>query len=258
MPAGKLEGKVALVTGASTGIGKASAIAFAKDGAKVVLSARTEAKLQAVADEIKAAGGEAVVVAGDVSKEADCKRMVDVAVEKFGGLHVAFNNAGVFETGTFADITEDALDKLVNINFKSLVYCFKYQIPAMAKSGDKGSIIVNSSCTASRVSTGPAMNGGGVYAASKAGADMLMKYAAVEGAASGVRVNSVAPGHVETPIYEGMPTEMLNEVAKANHLIGRPIQPDEIAKVVTFLASDDSTMVTGSVYLMDAGWSIKA
>ncbi|CAM9223409.1 unnamed protein product [Laminaria digitata] len=101
--------------------------------------------------------------------------MVDAAVEKFGGLHVAFNNAGTLSMGTFAEITEEEMTKMIDVNFKSLVFCFKYQIPAMAKCGNKGSIIVNSSCSGSRVSTIPAMRGGAVYAATKAGADMLMK-----------------------------------------------------------------------------------
>eukprot|EP00904_Undaria_pinnatifida_P012052 jgi/Undpi1/7978/HiC_scaffold_24.g10450.m1 len=255
---GKLEGKVALVTGASSGMGKAAAINFAKEGAKTVLSARTESKLQAVADEIRTAGGEVVVVAGDVSKEDDCKRMVEVAVETFGGLHVAFNNAGVVSKATVTDITDEAASKMIDVNFKSLVFCFKYQIPAMAKSGDKGSIIVNSSCSGSRVSTQPVMRGGSVYAATKAAADMLMKYAAIEGAEVGVRVNSVAPGPVDTPLLGGVTREHLAKVAEAAQLIGRVTQPEEVAKLVTFLASDDAAMVTGSVYPIDGGWSIKA
>eukprot|EP00904_Undaria_pinnatifida_P012051 jgi/Undpi1/7977/HiC_scaffold_24.g10449.m1 len=255
---GKLEGKVALVTGASTGIGRAAAIDFAREGAKVVLSARTEDKLSAVAEEIKAEGGEAVVVVGDVSKEADCKRMVDAAVERFGGLHVAFNNAGTIGKGTFAEITEESASKMIDVNFKSLVFCFKYQIPAMAKCGRKGSIIVDSSCAGSRASSLPAMKGLGIYAATKAGADMLAKYAAIEGAEFGVRVNSVAPGHVDTPIVAPVPREELMRNIEASQLIGRLMQPEEIAKVVTFLASDDAAMVTGSVYLVDGGWSIKA
>ncbi|CAN0472920.1 unnamed protein product, partial [Ectocarpus sp. 12 AP-2014] len=136
--------------------------------------------------------------------------MVDTAVEKFGALHVAFNNAGVFKTATFADMTQDSLDSLLDVNVKSLAWCFKYQIPAMASTaGGKGSIIVNTSGTAIRTSTVPAMTGVAMYAATKAAAEMLMKYAAIEGAASGVRVNSVLPGHVETPGYGDMPVETL-------------------------------------------------
>ncbi|CAM9475484.1 unnamed protein product [Ectocarpus fasciculatus] len=127
MTQGKLEGLVALVTGASTGIGKATAISLSKEGAKVVIAARGEDKLKEVADEITSAGGEAVVVAGDIFKEADCKMMVDTAVEKFGALHVAFNNTGVFETATFADMTKDSVDSLPD-NAKSLARCFKYQV----------------------------------------------------------------------------------------------------------------------------------
>ncbi|CAM9891665.1 unnamed protein product [Ectocarpus sp. 6 AP-2014] len=255
----KLEGCVALVTGASGGIGKSTAIAFAKEGAKVVIAARREDKLKEVADEIKAAGGEVALAVGDASKEADCKRMVDTAIEEFGGLHVAFNNAGVFRAVPFADITEDTIDDLLNINVKSLAWCFKYQIPAMKNTaGGKGSIIVNTSSTALRTSALPGMAGGGMYSASKAAAEMLMKYAAIEGAASGVRVNSVSPGHVETPIYGEMPRETLVAVTGTTQLIARPIKPEEIANVVIFLASEDAAMVTGSTYTMDGGWAIKA
>ncbi|CAM9781072.1 unnamed protein product [Ascophyllum nodosum] len=184
--------------------------------------------------------------------------MVEVAVETFGGLHVAFNNAGVFMTAPFSKITEDMTSKVFDINLKSLVFCFKYQIPAMAKSGNKGSIIVDSSCVASRASALPLAAGAGVYAASKAGANMLMKYAAIEGGPSGVRVNSVSPGIVDTPIYSSFTFDQLTEIAKTSQIIGRPIKPEEIAKLVLFLASDDAAMVTGSEYNMDGGWTIKA
>eukprot|EP00903_Cladosiphon_okamuranus_P008986 g8596.t1 len=258
MAQGKLDGLVALVTGASSGIGKATAIAFSKEGAKVVLAARREDKLQEVADEIRSAGGEAVVVVGDVSTETDCKKIVDTAVDTFGGLHVAFNNAGVFRTALFADITEESLDASLNVNVKSLAFCFKYQIPAMAATSEgKGSIIVNTSVCALRPTVNPVFTGAGIYAASKAAAEMLMKYAAIEGAASGVRVNSVAPGITETPMVEA-PPEALVTVTETTHLIGRPVQPEEVAKVVTFLASGDAAMVTGSSYVVDGGFTVKA
>ncbi|CBN74948.1 short-chain dehydrogenase/reductase SDR [Ectocarpus siliculosus] len=255
----KLEGCVALVTGASSGIGKATATAFAKEGAKVVIAARREVKLDEVAAEIKSAGGEVAVVVGDVSKEMDCKKMVDTAIEKFGGLHVAFNNAGVFKTVPFVDITEDTIDDILNTNVKSIAWCLKYQIPAMKDTaGGKGSIIVNTSVTGLRPSALPGLTGAGMYSASKAAAEMLMKYAAIEGAASGVRVNSVAPGLVETPIFGDMPVDTLVAFAGATQLVPRPCAPEEIAKVVIFLASEDATMVTGSTYTMDGGWAMKA
>ncbi|CAN0276286.1 unnamed protein product [Ascophyllum nodosum] len=187
--------------------------------------------------------------------------MVDVAVETFGGLHIAFNNAGVFMGAPFSEVTEDMASMIFDINLKSLVFCFKYQLPRdRDQAGPRGtvSIIVDSSSMASRVSALPFAMGGGVYAASKAGANMLMKYAAIEGGPSGVRVNSVAPGHVATPIYGPMTHDQLTELSKTTQIIGRPIEPEEIAKVVLFLASDDAAMVTGSVYEMDGGWSIKA
>ncbi|CAM9191309.1 unnamed protein product [Ectocarpus fasciculatus] len=257
----KLEGRVALVTGASSGIGKATAIAFAKEGAKVVIAARREVKLDEVAEEIKSAGGDVAVVMGDVSKEADCKKMVDAAIEVFGGLHVAFNNAGVFKTVPFVDITEDTIDDILNINVKSIAWCLKYQIPAMKDTaGGQGSIIVNTSVTGLRPSALPGLAGAGMYSASKAAAEMIMKYAAIEvrRGSSGVRVNSVAPGLVETPIFGDMPVDALVAFAGATQLVPRPCAPEEIAKVVIFLASEDATMVTGSTYTMDGGWAMKA
>ncbi|CAM9208614.1 unnamed protein product [Ectocarpus fasciculatus] len=255
----KLEGRVALVTGASSGIGKATAIAFAKEGAKVVIAARREVKLNEVAEEIRSARGDVAVVVGDVSKEADCKKMVDTAIETFGGLHVAFNNAGVFKTVPFVDITEDTIDDILNVNVKSIAWCLKYQIPAMKETaGGKGSIIVNTSVTGLRPSALPELTGAGMYSASKAAAEMLMKYAAIEGAASGVRVNSVAPGLVETSLFGDIPVDTLAGFAGPTQLIPRPCAPEEIAKVVVFLASGDATMVTGSTYKMDGGWAIKA
>eukprot|EP00752_Nemacystus_decipiens_P011774 g10447.t1 len=240
-------------------MGRATALSFSKHGAKVVIAARREAKLQEVADEITSAGGEAVIVVGDVSKEADCKKVVDTALDKFGALHVAFNNAGIVRTASFPEITEETIDAILDINVKSLAWCFKYQIPAMSSTaGGKGSIIVNTSCMAFRTSTLPVTAGGGMYAASKAAAEMLMKYAAIEGAASGVRVNSVAPGHVETPIYGEIPHDTLVGITGTTQLIARPIQSEEIAKVVIFLASEDAAMVTGSSYVVDGGWSLKA
>ncbi|CAM9403774.1 unnamed protein product [Ectocarpus fasciculatus] len=256
----KLNGCVALVTGASSGIGKATAIAFAKEGAKVVIAARRQDKLDEVAEKINLAGGDVAIVAGDVSKEADCKKMVDTAIETFGGLHVAFNNAGVFKTAPFVGITEDIIDDILNINVKSIAWCLKYQIPAMKDTaGGKGSIIVNTSVTGLRPSALQGLAGAGMYSASKAAAEMIMKYAAIEGAASGVRVNSVAPGIVDTPIFGGnMSHDTLAAFAGATQLVPRPCTPEEIAKVVTFLASEDATMVTGSTYTMDGGWSMKA
>ncbi|CAM9188291.1 unnamed protein product [Sphacelaria rigidula] len=253
---GKLAGKVALVTGASTGIGKVTALEFAREGAKVVLVARNADKLKLVADEIKAAGGEALAVAGDASKEADCKNMVDMAVSTYGGLHVAFNNHGIFQGSSFAEMTDEMATSLLDINLKSLIFCFKYEIPAMAKSGDKGSIIVNSSSMGIRASA--MFKTAGVYSASKAGANMLVQYAAMEGAESNVRVNAVAPGHVTTPIYGDVPDEALAGMSKANHIIERPLKPEEISKAALFLASDDASAVTGSIWTVDGGWANKA
>eukprot|EP00752_Nemacystus_decipiens_P004010 g3673.t1 len=258
MAQGKLKGLVTLVTGASSGIGKATAIAFSNEGAKVVMLDRQEEKLHRVADKIKLAGGEAIALVGDVTKEDDCKNLVDTAVEEFGGLHVAFNNAGLFRPTPFADVTDEAMNALLGVHVKSLAWGFKHQIPAMAATaGGQGSIIVNTSCSAMRPMPSIAVVGGGMYSASKAAAEMLTKYAAIEGASLGVRVNSVVPGQVETSIVDITHDELV--AASGNyHLIKRPIQPEEVAKVVVFLASEDAAAVTGSSYAVDCGFNIKA
>ncbi|CAM9415679.1 unnamed protein product [Ectocarpus fasciculatus] len=151
--------------------------------------------------------------------------MVDTAIEKFGGLHVAFNNAGVFRVVRFADITEEIVDDL--LNGSSSIRCANDP----CREEHRSSIIVNTSSTALRTTALPGMARGGMYSASKAAAEMLMKYAAIEGAASGVRVNSVSPGHVETPIYGEMLRETLVDVTGTTQLIARPIKPEQVRHV---------------------------
>mmetsp|Transcript_14183 Transcript_14183/g.26539 ORF Transcript_14183/g.26539 Transcript_14183/m.26539 type:complete len:255 (+) Transcript_14183:85-849(+) len=253
----KLEGKVAIVTGASSGMGKATALEFAREGTKgIVLVSRTESKLEQVAKEVEALGSKVVIVAGDVSKEETCEKMVKAATSAFGGqLDAAFLNAGSISMKPIVELKNEDIDSMFDSNFKSVVFGLKYILPAMKKSPGKGSVIVNTSIMSS-VARAP-FSGASMYSASKAAVEMLVKYAAIEAAEDGTRVNAVAPGIVATNIM-GLDADGTNGFAKDKQLVGRAGDSTEIAKVVTMMASDDSTFMTGSSLVVDGGWQFKA
>ncbi|CAM9680140.1 unnamed protein product [Choristocarpus tenellus] len=252
---GRLAGKVALVTGASSGIGRGTALRFAKEGAKVVVASRSEDKLQEVVAEIKEAGGEATYVVADFSKEEDNKQAVEVAESTYGGLDIAFVNAGTFSMKPIVEASLEMYDSIFNSNLKSVIFGLKYQIPAIGKRG-KGSIVVNTSIMGSKVTT--AFSGASMYAASKSAADTIVKYGAIEGATLNVRVNSVAPGIVRSNINAFLDDKGCDEWASDHQLVERAGTPDEIALMATYLASDESLFVTGGVHYIDGGWSLKA
>ncbi|MBN9117911.1 MAG: glucose 1-dehydrogenase [Planctomycetes bacterium] len=246
----RFTGKVVLVTGGTSGIGKATAIAFAKEGAKVVLSGRREKEGLAVVEEIKTAGGTAHFVQADVAKEADVKRLVDETVAKFGRLDVAFNNAGVEWAGPLTEVTEADYRRVFDVNVWGVITSMKYEVPAMLKTG--GGAIINTSSVLGHVASA----GAGVYNATKFAVEGLTKTAALEFAAQGVRVTAVAPAAIQTDMIDRFVGTGESEYRKgliAKHPVGRFGRPEEIAAAVLYLASDDAKFTTGISLPVDGG-----
>lgn len=252
----RLKGKVVIVTGASSGIGYGSTLRLAKEGAKVVLAARSADKLEAAAQEIsKETGAESLVVPTDVSDIAAIKALVDQAVKKFGKVDAAFLNAGGFSACSYEDMEEDAFNNMFNLNVKSVAFGIKYTMAAMKQTGTKGSIVVNSSVMGVKVTAKAA--GSALYSASKAAVDRLVQYAAVEAAEHGIRVNAIQPGIVRTNVLP-VDDDAYDAFAKDMQLIGRAGRAHEIAGLVAYLASDESTFMNGSLVPIDGGWNLKA
>ena len=247
---GDLRNKVALITGGTSGIGRDTAVLFAKQGAKVVITGRREAEGAETVNLIRAAGGEGLFVKSDVSKAADIQSMVQKTVEKFGRLDVAFNNAGV--EGKWVPLieqTEDNWDYVHNINLKGLWLSLKYEIQQMLKQGGGGAI-VNMSSVAGLIGT----PGAGVYIASKHGVLGLTKTAALEYASLGIRVNAVCPAVIETAMADrAFSDPEVNKRIKAMHPIGRFGKPMEIAEAVLWMCSDRSSFMTGHEIVLDGG-----
>lgn len=248
-----LEDKVAIITGASSGIGRATAKLFAREGARLVLAARRGRELQHVVDEIEAANGEAVALAGDVCDERYARDLVDTAVDRFGGLDIAFNNAGTIgPMGPTAEISTDEWNRTLTTNLTSAFVCAKHQLPAMVRRGG-GSLIF----TSTFVGYTAAFPGVAAYAASKAGLIGLTQALAVEFGARGVRVNALLPGGTDTPLAREMnSTEEALAAVRGLHALKRIATPEEQAKSALYLASDQASFTTGIALLADGGVSI--
>lgn len=249
----RLKDKVAIVTGASAGIGRATAMLFAREGAQVVVGARRQAELDSLVAEIGAAGGAAVALAGDVRSESYARALVEVAVDRFGRLDVAFNNAGTLgEMGPTPGISEAGWTDTLHTNLTSAFLGAKYQIPAMRKSGG-GSLIFTSTFVGHTFS----FPGVAAYAASKSGLIGLTQALAAEFGPEGIRVNAILPGAVDTQMYREMnATSESQAFITGLHALRRAAQPDELARSVLYLASDESSFVTGTASLVDGGASI--
>ncbi len=246
----RIEGKVALVTGASSGIGRATALAFGREGAKVVVAdVQVEGGLE-TEQMIKEAGGDAIFAKADVSDAAEVERLIDQAIETYGRLDCAHNNAGIEgDTAPTADCTEENWDRVISINLKGVWLCMKYEIPQMLKQGCGA--VVNTASVAGLVG----FRGSPAYCASKGGIIQLTRAAALEYAEKGIRINAVCPGVIRTPMVEratgGKPEA--EEQFVVLEPVGRLGTPEEIAEAVISLCSDAASFVTGHPMVVDGG-----
>ncbi|MDK1384013.1 SDR family oxidoreductase [Sinorhizobium sp. 8-89] len=251
----RLEGKVAIITGASSGIGRAAAVLFAREGAKLVVNARREHELALLARQIADEGGEAATLAGDVRDEALNKALVDLAIRRFGGLDVAFNNAGALGAmGELPSLSVEDWRETLDTNLTSAFLAAKHQLPAMVARGG-GSLVF----TSSFVGHTAGFPGIAAYAASKAGLVGLTQSLAVEFGARGVRVNALLPGGTDTPSnHANLPgaAPETRGFIEGLHALKRMGRPEEIAEAALYLASDAASFVTGAALLVDGGASI--
>ncbi|HEY9620657.1 MAG TPA: glucose 1-dehydrogenase [Crinalium sp.] len=245
---GRMDGKVVIVTGGSSGIGRATAIAFAREGAKVVIAARRVNEGEETVKQIMDAGGEASFVQTDVTQANEVQALVDRTLEQYGRLDAAFNNAGSGKGVRLVDLTEEEWEQEIAVNLKSVWLCLKYQIPAMLRSG-KGAIVNMGSQGA--ILGVPNYT---AYGAAKGGAVALTRAAAAEYAAEGIRINAISPGAVETELWANAPAGMIEQVA-AGIPMQRVGQPQDIAETVVWLCSDAAGFITGQNIAIDGGYT---
>lgn len=251
----RLDGKVALVTGGASGIGRASAEAYARSGAAVVVADLDGDGAAETIARIERAGGQALFVRTDVAQEAQCERMVAAALERFGRLDVAFNNAGVMRAfgQMLHESTEEDWDRLMAVNLKGMFLCMKHELRQMLR--QEHGAIVNTASAVGVSGTAKSV----VYPASKHGVIGLTRCAALQYADRGIRINAVCPGIVETPMTQGMGRQEPNYDETRRKLVpmGRIAAPEEIAAAVLWLSSSAASYVTGTAMLVDGGWITK-
>lgn len=250
--AGRLEGKIALITGGASGQGRVAAQRFAAEGAKIALSDVYEEGGVQTMHMVQENGGEAYFVQGDVSAEGSAKDMVEAAVRKYGALHILYNNAGIVGANVDSDVTQlsvETWDRILNVNLRGIFLCSKYAVPAIIQAG--GGSIINTASIAGLIGSPFA---GHAYTASKGGVIALTRAMAMAYAAQQVRVNAICPGGVETPMtahFRAEATQWQHYVE--SHPIGRVGTPEDIVHLAVYLASDESSWVTGSIFTIDGG-----
>ncbi len=247
----RLKDKVAIITGSGSGIGKAAALIFAREGAKVVVADIIESSAKKTVEEIEAKGGEAISFQVDITVESQVKQMTQAAKEKFGKLDILFNNAGMQNIGTVLEVAEEDWDRVFEVNVKSVLFCSKHAIPLMIENG--GGSIINVGSVAGVVGV-PKL---AAYCAAKGAVIALTRNMALDLAAQKIRVNCIVPGTTLTPLIQELlktdDTEEKRQARLAKYPIGRFGHPDEIAAAALFLASDEASFSTGSALHVDGG-----
>ena len=245
----ELEKKIVIVTGGSSGIGRAAALSFAESGAKVVVSARSQQACEETCQHIHKNGGTSIALTCDVSKLEQIALLIKKTVKEYGGLDCAFNNAGtITESQMLIDVSEDEFDRVMATNLKSVWAMMKYEIPEIKKRG-RGAIVNVASVAGLKAA--PTYS---VYAASKAGVNSLTASAAHEVASLNIRVNAISPGFIKTPMSDGMDTQ-IQEMIDAGIPLGRRGEPEEVANLALWLCSDQSSYLTGQCLPLDGGAS---
>lgn len=243
----RLQGKIALISGVTSGIGHAAAILFAREGAAVVLGARRKEEGEKLVAEIRGQGGQAEFRVTDVTKHEDNAALVELALSKFGRLDIAFNNAGIEATGALVEYSEATYDRVFGTNVKGVLSAIQAQVPALTKT--HGSIVLTSSIAGSR-----GFPGASIYAASKHAVEGIVKSAALELASLGVRVNAVAPGPTDTPMLDrftgGQPAGLIARIP-----LGRAASSEEVALAALWLATDEARYITGVTLPVNGGFS---
>lgn len=245
-----LSGRVALVTGGGSGIGRAAAIALAHRGSAVVLAGRRRTELEAVAAEIGRLGGVAETVPADMTDAQAVAALIEAVMARFGRLDIAFNNAGISSYAPIEALSVEAFDRVMATNTRGVWLLLKHEIAAMRKAGNGGAIVNTSSIAATGATAGLS-----AYAASKAALDAMARVLALEVGADGIRINNVSPGVTRTPMNDGLPEDLL--AAAAGHAALKRIgEPEDVADVVAWLAGDEARFVTGQSILVDGGFNL--
>ncbi len=248
MMAERFRNKTVIVTGGASGIGEAAARLFASEGGKVVISDMSE-KGKDLSDSLNSEGYETTFIKTDVTNEEDVKHLVNSTVEKYGSFDVLFANAGIGGMSLVHETDFSAWKKIIDVNLHGVFLCNKYAIAQMLKQETGGAIVNNDSIHGV---VGKA--GVGAYSAAKGGVKLLTQSATAEYASKGIRINNVNPGYIDTPLLADLPEEMRQELIRL-HPIGRLGKPEEVAKAVAFLASDDASFITGASLLVDGGYT---